>query len=87
MINSLFRKIKNYIINSTLDYKKSDLYFIRISNLFFKITKKSHRFKLSNLGDNLPKYFVQEFNNENKKYLGYRRQGLMAFGNGIILRG
>jgi len=87
MISSILKKIKNIIISSALNYKNSDLYFIKISNLIFKITKKEHRFQLSNLGDNLPKYFVFDLKDSSKKLFGYRKQGFMAFGDGIKKRG
>lgn len=87
MINSIFKKLKNLIINSALNYKNSDLYFIRASNFIFKITRKGHRFKLSNLGDSLPKYYVFELKDNSRKFFGYRKQGFMAFENGIKKRG
>tara|TARA_B100000989_G_C19510696_1_gene458868 strand:- start:1050 stop:1775 length:726 start_codon:yes stop_codon:yes gene_type:complete len=42
---------------------------------------------LSNLGLNYPKYKIVEHDGKSEKFFGFRKQGLMAFSNGIKQRG
>lgn len=74
-----FRIISNYKINDTI--------FVVLINLFFLFMNRKHRFRLSNLGQDCPKYKVVDDNNQSEKFFGFRKQGLMAFANGISQRG
>lgn len=87
MLKFTIKKIKSKLIESSLDYKKPNWYFLFISNLFFKLNRQSHRFEKSGLGDFKPGYKVVDYETRNTKFFGYRKQGLLAFGNGIKQRG
>jgi len=79
--------MKSIFFKLMSNYKIPDGFFIDIINLFFLLLKKNHRFKLSNLGANKPKYKVISLDKSEEKFFGFRKQGLMAFSNGIKQRG
>jgi FkbM family methyltransferase len=87
MFNFIVKKIKNILVDSILNYNRPNSYFVFISNLFFKISGQSHRFEISGLGDFKPSFKVVDYKTGDFKFFGYRKQGLMAFGNGIRQRG
>ena len=86
-MNHLKSYIKSIFFKLISNYKIPDSFFIDVINLFFLFLKKNHRFKLSNLGANMPKYKIISLDNLEEKFFGFRKQGLMAFSNGIIQRG
>jgi FkbM family methyltransferase len=87
MFNFVLKKVKNILIDSSLDYNRSNSYFVFVSNLFFKINGQSHRFEITGLGDFKPNFKVVDYKTGDVKFFGYRKQGLMAFGNGVRQRG
>jgi len=79
--------IKSIFFRIISNYKISDKIFIRIINIFFILMKKTHRFRLSNLGPSYPKYKIVACDDKDEKFFGFRKQGLMSFSNGIEQRG
>lgn len=79
--------IKSIFFSIISNYKISDKTFITVINIYFKLMKKRHRFMLSNLGLNYPKYKIVEHDGKSEKFFGFRKQGLMSFANGIENRG
>ena len=86
-INFVIKKLKSHLIKRSLDYSYTDLFFVKVSNYFFKKNRLKHRFELTHLDSLLPQYKVVDLVNGSEKFFGYRKQGLMAFGNGIEQRG
>ncbi|MEL0008703.1 MAG: FkbM family methyltransferase [Flammeovirgaceae bacterium] len=86
-MNHIKSYIKSVFFKLISNYKIPDSVFIGVINLFFLFLKKNHRFKLSKLGAYMPKYKVISLDNSKEKFFGFRKQGLMAFSNGIKQRG
>ena len=87
MKDIIFKRLKGLIIKSILNYKNSDSYFVFVSNILLKLNNKNHRFEKSDLGDLFPKFKIVDSLSNQFKFFNYRKQGLMAFENGIAERG
>lgn len=84
MLNLIKLKIFNFII----DYKIPDLVFVKTANIFFLLKGKSYRFRVSiKRIETEPKYEIIDFITQDIKKFNFRKQGLMAFKDGISKRG
>lgn len=83
----LFKKLKAQLTKRSLDYSYSNQFFVTVSNYFFRRNNLQHRFELTSPGAMLPPYKIIDPIYGSEKFFGYRKQGLMAFGNGIAERG
>jgi FkbM family methyltransferase len=70
-----------------MNYSNSNQFFVNVSNYFFKKNNIQHKIELTQLDSPLPPFKVTDLLNGSEKFFGYRKQGLMAFGNGIAQRG
>ena len=80
--------LKIRVFNLIIDYKIPDLVFVRIANIFFLLKGKSYRFRVSiKKIETEPKYEIIDFITQDTKKFNFRKQGIMAFKDGISKRG
>ena len=79
--------IKSLFFRIISSYRVNDKIFIKTINLYFIFMNRRFRFKLSKLGPSYPKYKIVDNKSQIEKFFGFRKQGLMAFANGIEQRG